>query len=64
MNNSIFFIRNSIILKFGLEKNSQISDSYKKNGISELIIKYEKKMNIEIDVKNECILTRKNNYNL
>ena len=53
-----------IYLKFGLEKNSQISDSYKKNGISELIIKYEKKMNIEIDVKNECILTRKNNYNL
>ena len=53
-----------IYLKFGLEKNSQISDSYKKNGISELIIKYEKKMNIEIDIKNECILTRKNNYNL
>ena len=50
-----------IYLKFGLEKNSQISDSYKKNGISELIIKYEKKMNIEIDIKNECILTRKSN---
>ena len=48
-----------IYLKFGLEKNSQISDSYKKNGISELIIKYEKKMNIEIDIKNECILTQK-----
>ena len=50
-----------IYLKYGLEKNTQISDSFKKNRISELIIKYEKKMNIEIDIKNECILTRKSN---
>ena len=43
-----------IYLKYGLKKNSQISDTFKKYHISELIIKYEKKMNIEIDIKNDA----------